>query len=92
MPERYDKDLMKRGEAARRLISQGEDPYAMLLAAVWPGEDWSEGVLLARFTVCPRCSDATACCTECGSTGLVTAARRKLLTIEAIAAYAYEAA
>jgi len=92
MRERYDKGLMKRGEAARRLIAQGEDPYRMLLAAVWPGHDWSESVLLARLTSCPRCSEGTVGCAECGSTGLVTAARRQLLTIEALAADAYEAA
>ena len=88
----YDKSLMKRGEAARRLIAQGEDPFRMLLAVVWPGHDWSESVLLARLTSCPRCSDEHVGCKECGSTGLVTAARRQLLTIEALAAHVYEAA
>jgi hypothetical protein len=83
---------MKRGEAARRLIGQGEDPVRMLLAVVWPGHDWEESVLLARLTSCPRCSDGATGCLECGNTGLVTAARRKLLTIEALAAYMHEAA
>jgi hypothetical protein len=82
---------MERGKAARSLIMQGEDPIRMLLAVVWPGRDWSENVPLARLTSCPKCSDGTVGCTECGSTGLVTAARRQLLTIEALAAYAYEA-
>jgi hypothetical protein len=76
----YDKTLMKRGEAARRLIVDGEDPFRMLLAVVWPGHDWSESVLLARL------------CEECGSTGLVTATRRNLLAIEDLAATMYEAA
>ncbi len=92
MPHTYDKTLMKRGEAARRLIVDGEDPFRMLLAVVWPDHDWEESVLLARLTSCPRCSNGTAACVECGSTGLVTAARRQLLTIEALAAHVYEAA
>ena len=41
----YDKSLMKRGEVARRLISEGEDPYRMLAAVLWPGRDWSGEVL-----------------------------------------------
>jgi hypothetical protein len=92
MPHSYDKTLMKRGEAARRLIVDGEDPFRMLLAVVWPNHDWEESVLLASLTSCPRCSDGTVGCVECGSTGLVTAARRQLLTIEALAAHVYEAA
>ena len=83
---------MKRGQAGRRLIREGEDPIKMLLAVVWPEHDWSESALLARFTSCPRCSDGAVGCTECGSTGLVTAGRRQVLTIEALAADAYEAA
>jgi hypothetical protein len=31
---------MKRGEVARRLISEGEDPFRMFAAVVWPGRDW----------------------------------------------------
>jgi hypothetical protein len=92
VPHIYDKTLMKRGEAARRLIVDGEDPFRMLLAVVWPDHDWEESVLLARLTSCPRCSGGIVGCQECGSTGLVTAARRKLLTIEALATYAYGAA
>jgi hypothetical protein len=83
---------MKRGEAARRLIVQGEDPYRMLLAAVWPDHDWTESVLLARLTPCPRCAQGGPGCQECGSTGLVTATRRRLLGIEDLAAAVYEAA
>jgi hypothetical protein len=83
---------MRRGEAARRLIVEGEDPFKMLLAAVWPDHDWAASALHVRFTSCPRCSAGVSGCAECGSTGLVTAARRKLLTIEELAAYAFEAA
>jgi hypothetical protein len=83
---------MKRGEAARRLITHGEDPFRMLLAVVWPGHDWAASALHVRFTSCPRCSAGVSGCAECGSTGLVTTTRRQLLTIEALAAYAYEAA
>jgi hypothetical protein len=83
---------MKRGEAARRLIAQGEDPVRMLLAAVWPDHDWAESALHTRLTHCPRCSDSTVGCQECGGTRLVTTTRRKLLTIEDLAAAVYEAA
>jgi hypothetical protein len=92
VPHIYDKTLMKRGEAARRLIVDGEDPFRMLLAVVWPDHDWAESALLARLTSCPSCSDGTVACSECASTGLVTVERRKLLIIEALAAYRYEAA
>jgi hypothetical protein len=83
---------MERGAAARRLITEGEDPFRMLLAVVWPGHDWAERAMLSRLTSCPRCAEQALGCPECGSTGLVTAARRELLTIEALAAYANEAA
>ena len=39
----HDKGLVKRGEVARRLISEGEDAFRMLAAVVWPGRDWEEG-------------------------------------------------
>jgi hypothetical protein len=90
MPETYDRELMKRGAAARRLIGDGEDPFRMLLQAVWPDHDWEESVLLARLTSCPKCSGAVARCDECGSTGLVTEERRKLLSIEGLAKLAYQ--
>jgi hypothetical protein len=77
---------MKRGEAARRLINEGEDPFTMLLTAVWPDHDWSESALYARLTSCPRCAGAVVGCNECGNTGLITAAREKLLAIENLAA------
>jgi hypothetical protein len=83
---------MKRGEAARRLIAEGEDPFRMLLAVVWPGHDWSESALPATLTSCPMCSNGVIPCGECGSTELVTAARCEVLVGEALAAYAYEAA
>ena len=83
---KYDRELMKRGEAARKLIADdGEDPLQMLLTAVWPDHDWSESALYARLTSCPRCRGADAGCSECGNTGLVTAARQKLLAIEEFA-------
>ena len=43
----------------------------MLLIAVWPDRDWSEGALYARLMECPRC-DGARTCDECGSTGLVS--------------------
>jgi hypothetical protein len=76
---------MKRGEAARRLITEGEDPFTMLLTAVWPDHDWSESALHARLTRCPRCGGGDAACRECGNTGLVTSTRQKLLAIEEFA-------
>jgi hypothetical protein len=38
---------MRRGELARRLISEGEDPFRMFAALVWPGRDWAEDARLA---------------------------------------------
>jgi hypothetical protein len=87
----YDKTLMKRGEAARRLISEGEDPFRMLLEVVWPEHDWTESAMLARLTSCPQC-DGTLACGVCGNTGLVTTDRRRLLAIESLATYAYDTA
>ena len=87
----YDKTLMKRGEAARRLITEGEDPFRMLLEVVWPEHDWAESAMLARLTSCPQC-DGTLACEACGNTGLVTTDRRRLLTIESLATYAYDTA
>ena len=92
---KYDRELMKRGEAARKLIADGEEPFQMLLAAVWPDHDWSESALYARLTKCPQCGGTDAGCSECGNTGLITAARQKLLAIEefasAVSAEAQEA-
>ena len=92
MPHAYDKELMARGEAARRLIQQGEDPHRMLLVAVWPEGNWAEKALRAQLTTCPACSSGLLECDECGNTGAVTAERSRLLRIERLAAYAYEAA
>jgi hypothetical protein len=92
MSERYDRSLMKRGAEARRLIAAGEDPFRMLLAVVWPDHDWAESALFTRLASCPTCSGDTGGCAECGSTGLITAERRELLRIEALAEYAYNAA
>ena len=83
---KYDRELMKRGEAARKLIADGEDPFQMLLAAVWPDHDWSESALYTRLTRCPRCGGEDPACSECGNTGLITATREKLLAIEEFAA------
>ena len=83
---------MKRGEAARRVIADGEDPFLMFLQVVWPDHDWAESAMLARLTTCPKCSEAKRGCAECGSTGLVTTERRKLLAIEDLAASVYAAA
>jgi hypothetical protein len=91
MGEKYDKELMKRGGAVRQLIEDGEDPFRMLLQVVWPDHDWDESAMLARLTACPTCRGSTSGCSECGSTGLVTEERRKLLSIETLAKLAYEA-
>jgi hypothetical protein len=69
----YDRALMKRSEAARRLIALGEDPYRALAAVVWPGRDWLDEALRARLVDCPVCAGEAAC-EDCGSTGLVVAA------------------
>jgi hypothetical protein len=90
MPEKYDRRLMERGKAARQLIGDGEDPFRMLLQVVWPDHDWEDSAMLARLASCPRCSGALAGCPECGSTGLVTEERSKLLSIEALAKLAYD--
>ena len=82
---KYDRELMKRGKAARQLVADGEDPLDMLLAAVWPDHDWSESALYARLTKCPRCGGNNIACNDCGNTGLITAARQKLLAIEELA-------
>jgi len=89
MGVRYDRELMTRGEAARRLIADGEDPWVMLLAAVSPDHDWSESLLHAELASCPRCSNDSSDCPECGNTGLVTAARRKLSMFERVADVAH---
>lgn len=91
MAETYDKDLMRRGAAARDCIEAGEDPFRMLLQVVWPDHDWDESAMLARLTACPACRGSVSGCAECGSTGLVTAERRKSLAIETLATLAYQA-
>jgi len=91
MDEKYDRELMKRGTAARRLIKAGEDPYTMLLQAVWPDHDWAESAMLARLESCPRCLGSLGGCPECGSTGLVTEQRSESLAIERLAEIAYDA-
>lgn len=64
---------MKRGEVARRLISEGEDAFRMFAAVVWPGRDWSDEALRARLVACPSCAGEMQC-DECGSTGLMAPA------------------
>jgi len=88
----YDKELMQRGKAARNCIEDGEDPYRMLLQVVWPDEDWTDLALSTRFTSCPECSPEVDRCRECGSAGIVTEQRSRLLAVEALAKYAYDAA
>ena len=61
---------MKRGKFARQLIREGEDPYLMLAAVVWPGRDWSDEVSQACLVGCPGCAGKTQC-QECGSAGLL---------------------
>ena len=77
---------MKRGEIARRLISEGEDAFRMFAAVVWPGRDWAEDALLTRLVTCPVCLDDIRSCEECGGTGLVTRGRYALLTAEVLVA------
>jgi hypothetical protein len=83
----YDKGLMKRGEVARRLISEGEDAFRMLAAVVWPGRDWEEDAFRGRLLACPRCVGGVPACGECGGTGLVSSARHELLTDDVGVAY-----
>ena len=78
---------MKRGEVARRLISEGEDAFRMFAAVVWPGRDWAEDAFRTRLLVCPRCTGDVRACVECGGTGLVSSARHELLAGEANVAY-----
>ena len=56
----YDRDLMRRGAAARECIIDGEDPYRMLLQVVWPDHDWSESARRAELAACPGCSEISA--------------------------------
>ena len=69
----YDTELMRLGAEARRLISDGEDPFGMLAAVVWPGRDWSDEILTDGLVACQGCRGATQC-EECGNTGLMVAA------------------
>jgi hypothetical protein len=78
---------MERGAVARRLIAEGEDPYRMLAAVVWPGRGWAEDVSRARLMTCPTCS-ADVACEDCGNTDLVTPARGKGLVGDVGVAYA----
>jgi hypothetical protein len=55
---------MKRGEVARRLISESEDPHRMFAAVVWPGLDWAEDTLRTRLVTCPVCLDEVPSCEE----------------------------
>jgi len=91
MHGKYDRGLMARGEAARRCISNGEDPFTMLLQAVWPDHDWAESAMLARLESCPRCSGSKSGCPDCGSTGLVTEDRRKWVAAELLADQLFQA-
>ena len=83
----YDRALMKRGEVARRLISEGEDAFRMFAAVVWPGRDWAEDALHARLVTCSACMGDVPACGECGGTGLVRSGRQQPLTDEASVAY-----
>ncbi len=74
---------MKRGEVARRPISEGEDAFRMFAAVVWPGRDWAVDVSWTRLVTCPACLGDLAACGECGGTGLVSSSRHRLRTPEA---------
>ena len=78
---------MKRGEVARRLISEGEDAFRMFAAVVWPGRDWAEDALRTQLVTCSACLGDVPVCGECGGTGLVSAARQQPLTDEASVAF-----
>ena len=78
---------MKRGEVARRLVSEGEDAFRMLAAVVWPGRDWAEDAFWTHLLACPRCVGSVPACGECGGTGLVSSARHELLTDDVSVAY-----
>jgi hypothetical protein len=78
---------MDRGAIARRLISDGEEPYRMLAAVVWPGRDWAEDARNARLEPCTNCAGRIPC-DHCGGTGLVSATRRTSLRSDAGIAYA----
>ena len=67
-----DSALMRRGKAARELIRQGEDPFRMLAAVVWPGRDWRDEALLARLVPCAACVGDVAACLDCGGLGIVS--------------------
>ena len=69
----YEKPLMKRGEVARRLIAEGEDPHRMLAVVVWPGRDWAEDAACTRLASC-LCCFGEGRCDVCGSTGLAISA------------------
>lgn len=88
---KYDKDLMRRGAAARDCIAEGEDPFLMLLQVVWPDHDWADSAMLARLMACPTCRGSKYGCADCGSTGFVTEERSRSLGIEALARLAHEA-
>ena len=90
MHGKYDKELMRRGAAARQLIEDGEDPFLMLLQAVWPDHDWAESAMLARLMACPTCRGSKYGCSDCGSTGLVTEERSRSLEMEALGRLARE--
>ena len=64
----------------------------MLLQAVWPDHDWDERRDARKTYGVPTCSGSGPGCTDCGSTGLLTEERKKLLNIEALAKLAYEGA
>lgn len=78
---------MKRGAVARRLVSEGEDPFRMLAAVVWPGRDWAEDALRKRLVTCSACLGDGTGCDECGGTGLESFARQQWLADEASVAY-----
>jgi hypothetical protein len=78
---------MKRGEVARRLISEGECAFRMFAAVIWPGRDWAEDALQAKLVACPACAGVLPGCGECANTGLVSTSRLQLLTGEASVAY-----
>jgi hypothetical protein len=69
MAERYDRELMERGAAARQVIADGEDPFVMLLHAVWPDHDWAESAMLARLMACPTCRGSKSGCSRAEAQG-----------------------
>lgn len=79
----YDRDLMVRAKAGRRLIRDGADPHQVLASVIWYARDWAGDAKKARFITCPECLGGPRC-GLCGSTGLVSIDIHRLYLTEAV--------